>query len=221
VSHPFDHIDDETIIDDISGLIPDIGTRRELNAQEAANVRDAVLEYFGDPVVPPDGAEFDFTWMRAVHKAMFGKVWRWAGTRRNCNLNIGVEWIHIEAHLLDLCESIPYFLTTKRLPSQPLTDTDGDRSQAMKDIAHLHYQLVRIHPFLNGNGRWSRFVSNIYQLRFTNTFTRWPDELVGKSGETSPLRAGYIEAMKAVDAKADNLARLAALHDRFTPKPDL
>lgn len=211
MSHPFGHIDDETPIDDVSGLIPDIVTRRELNAHEAANVRDAVLVYyFGDPVLPDGGDEFDFTWMKAVHHDMFGKVWKWAGTARRCDLNIGVPWHRAETELLNLCQGIPYFLTTRRDPA----------AEPMVDVAYLHYELVRIHPFLNGNGRWARFVANVYQIRFTGTFADWPDELVGTAGDTSPLRAEYIAAMKAADA--GRREPLAELHGRFTqPLPDV
>ena len=212
MSHPFGHIDDETPLDDVSGLIPDIGSRRELNAHEAANVLDAVLLYFGGPVVPRDGIEFDYTWMTTVHRTMFGKVWKWAGTtrRHDVNIAVAVDWPQVQPQLFDLCERIPYFLTTRRDPAaKPLTD-----------IAYLHYELVRIHPFPNGNGRWSRFVANVYQIRFANTLTRWPVEMTGTAGDTSVLRTEYIAAMKSADA--GNHAPLVELHERFTrPLPEM
>jgi len=171
-----------------------------------------VLTYFGDSVVPAEGREFDYSWMTAVHTGMFGRVWRWAGTtrRHDVNIEVAVAWPQVQTQLFDLCERIPYFLTTRRDPA----------AQPPVDVAHLHYELVRVHPFPNGNGRWSRFVANVYQIRFTDTFTDWPDELAGTAGDTSTLRAEYIAAMKSADA--GDHASLVELHRRFTrPIPDL
>lgn len=212
MSHPFGHIDDETPIDDVSGLIPDIITRRQLNVHEGDNVVEAMGVYFGDSVVPADGTEFDYTWMTTVHRAMFGRVWKWAGcTRRhNVNIAVAVDWPQVQPQLFDLCERIPYFLTTRR-------DT---AAKLLADVAYLHYELVRIHPFPNGNGRWARFVANVYQIRFAETLTNWPGEMTGTAGDTSAVRAEYIAAMKSADS--GNHAPLVELHERFTrPWPDL
>ncbi len=63
----FGNIEGETPIDDVSGLIPNIGSRRELNEYEAANVLDAVVKYlFNSPVIH-EGREFDYSWMLTVH----------------------------------------------------------------------------------------------------------------------------------------------------------
>ncbi len=194
----FGQIDGETPIDDVSDLIPNIGTRRELNEHEARNVFDAVVKYLSGEAISPDGREFDFTWMRMLHKAMFGRVWKWAGITRKTDLTIGVEWSRVESELYDLCESIPYF----KVP--PETD----------DIAYLHHRLVRIHPFQNGNGRWARLVAGIYQIRRCGSFINWPDDLVGTTQATSPVRAEYIAALKSADA--GNLGRLIELHERFS-----
>ncbi len=195
----FGEIDGETPIDDVSGLIPKLisGTRRELNEHEARNVRDAVVKHFSGPPEIIGGREFDYTWMLAVHRDMLGRVWEWAGTTRRHDLTIGVPWLRVETELYGLCESIPYF----KVP--PGTD----------DIAYLHYRLVRIHPFQNGNGRWARLVAGIYQIRRCGRFTEWPNELVGTTELMSPVRAEYIAALKAADA--GEFGRLIELHERF------
>lgn len=195
---PLDHIDGETPIDDVSDLIPDIGTRRELNEYEARNVFDAVVKYLSGETIALNGREFDFTWMRTLHKAMFGRVWKWAGITRRSDLTIGVEWPRVESELYDLCESIPHF----KVP--PGTD----------DVAYLHHRLVRIHPFQNGNGRWARLVAGLYQMKRCGRFTEWPDELVGTTRVTSPVRAEYIAALKSADA--GDLEPLIELHERFS-----
>jgi Fic family protein len=39
--------------------------------------------------------------------------------------------------------------------------------------ARLHYRAVVIHPFLNGNGRWSRMLANIYLKQNELKPTKW------------------------------------------------
>ncbi len=192
-------VDGETPIDDVSGLIPKLisGTRRELNEHEAQNVRDAVVQHlFGRPKVST-GREFDFTWMLTIHRDMFGRVWEWAGVLRRHDLTIGIPWLRVETELYDLCESIPYFKS----------------EDVITDVAYLHHRLVCIHPFQKGNGRWARLVAGIYQIRRCGRFTEWPDDLVGSTQLTSPVRAEYIAAMKLADA--GDLGRLIELHERF------
>ena len=145
-----------------------------------------------------EGIEFDYFWMLTVHKDMFGRVWKWAGKTRTKNLNIGVDSTQVEPQLIDVCKSIPYF---KNPPD-------------MSDIAYLHHRLVQIHPFTNGNGRWSRLVSNIYQIRFTGKFTDWPDDLIGTTSNTSSIRGEYIQSLKEADS--GKYEKIIRLHEQFS-----
>ncbi len=194
----FGHIDGATPIDDVSDLIPNIGTLPELNEYEAENVLDAVIKHFINRPVMQEGIEFDYFWMLTVHKDMFGRVWKWAGKTRTKNLNIGVDSTQVEPQLIDVCKSIPYF---KNPPD-------------MSDIAYLHHRLVQIHPFTNGNGRWSRLVSNIYQIRFTGKFTDWPDDLIGTTSNTSSIRGEYIQSLKEADS--GKYEKIIRLHEQFS-----
>jgi hypothetical protein len=58
-----------------------ITKRAGLNRAEAANIRKAVVKYLA---AKPSGrsAPFTLTWVKRVHKQMFGDVWRWAGNFR-------------------------------------------------------------------------------------------------------------------------------------------
>jgi len=73
---------------------------------------------------------------------MFAEVWEWAGKLRQCELSIGIKAYLISTELKKLVDDIEYW--TK----------------------HKTYDAVetatRIHPFQNGNGRWSRILANIY-----------------------------------------------------------
>jgi len=70
---------------------------------------------------------------------------------------------------------------------------------------------VAIHPFLNGNGRWSRMLANIWLKLHGSSSAIWPEEAVG---EASIIRGEYLAAIKAAD-KMD-FAPLIALHEKYT-----
>lgn len=42
------------------------------------------------------------------------------------------------------------------------------------DAALLHYRAVKIHPFPNGNGRWSRMLANVWLRKHGAKPTVWP-----------------------------------------------
>ncbi len=81
-----------TPIDDISDLIPShISTHSELNEWEAANILKAVKKYLTEK----RNIEINLSWLKNVHKEMFGETWTWAGEFRQKNLNLGVDWHNI------------------------------------------------------------------------------------------------------------------------------
>ena len=94
-------------------------------------------------------APFDFVWALQLHKEMFGQVWTWAGSTRKIDLNLGVPWQQVEIQLYDLLLRLPYW---KDMP-------------LFEQAARLHHGAVAIHPFENGNGRWSRMLANIWLKR--------------------------------------------------------
>ena len=75
----------------------------------------------------------------------------------------------------------------------------------------LHHRSVSIHPFPNGNGRWSRMLANIWLRLNRQPYTLWPE---GTVGEASVLRAAYLAALRAADA--GDYDPLHELHRRFT-----
>jgi Fic-DOC domain mobile mystery protein B len=175
-------IDGETPIDDLSHLIDkSIRTRSELNIVEAENIRKAVVKYLA---AKPNSrtAPFTDTWMRKVHESMFGDVWTWAGEARTSNTIIGCDWTLIGQELANLS-----------LDVQAWTDTWPRIEQA----AMLHHRAVHIHPFPNGNGRWSRLLANIWLSRHGEKIVEWPDPEMGKPD--SSIRGKYILALRAAD----------------------
>jgi Fic-DOC domain mobile mystery protein B len=186
----------ETPIDDVSGLlITNIGTRRQLNQVEAENIAIAAAKYLVGRLAE-DEAPFTFDWLFELHKEMLGRVWAWAGKPRTCELNIGCPAHAVEAAILNLVQDIAYW--------------GKGPSSLIEDAALLHYRAVKIHPFLNGNGRWARMLANIWLRRHGAAPIMWPEP---QMGEESPIRATYIAAIQAADQL--EYAPFIALHQQY------
>ena len=87
--------------DEREGLIPTyIATRDELNAAEQANIAKGLPRMARRRRTV--SALLDELFIRELHKAMFGDVWRWAGRYRATERNIGVDpfTIAVEVHNL-------------------------------------------------------------------------------------------------------------------------
>lgn len=190
----FKPIPGETPIDPSGLRDKSIKTRRQLNEAEGRNIAEAVYKYLiGTPT--PEMAPFDFAWSLHLHAEMFGKVWQWAGQLRKSNLNLGSDWGQVEPQLFSLFKDLSYWKD----------------ASLIEQAARLHHAAVKIHPFLNGNGRWSRMLANIWLKLHGSSPTTWPDEAVG---EESIIRDEYLAAIKAADKW--EFAPLIALHEKYT-----
>src|SRR5215470_10558375 len=139
----WDTLPDETPID-ASGLKDkSVTNRRQLNAAEAENIRKAIVKYLS---TKPNRriAKFDYSWSLQLHGEMFGDVWEWAGELRTSDVNIGVPWQQVETLLFGLMGDLLCW--------------ERDEVDLLEQAVMLHHRAVAIHPFLNGNGRWSRLL---------------------------------------------------------------
>ncbi|MEX1041282.1 MAG: Fic family protein [Pirellulaceae bacterium] len=187
----------ETPINDLSFLkVKGISTRRELNVHEAENIRKAALLFLAEGPTRKS-APFTYDWMLHVHKIMFGDVWEWAGQVRRQNLSIGVEYYMIGQELGGLALDIDAWEIQKDL--------------LIEQSARIHHRAVQIHPFENGNGRWSRMLANIWLRRHGSPLIAWPEPAVGSS--ESPIRQEYLDAIRQADL--GNRLPLEALHQRY------
>src|SRR6266404_41464 len=99
----------ETPLDDISGLkVKGITLRKELNEVEARNILKATVKYLGGRLSRRI-APFHLSWSLRLHKEMFGDVWRWAGKRREKEVNLGVAPHQIEPRLYELLNNLLYW----------------------------------------------------------------------------------------------------------------
>lgn len=189
-------IEGETPIDISDLRVKGIATRAQLNPLEFANVTKAISKHLARRPTQRS-APFDVPWARRVHRDMLGDVWKWAGRFRQLETNIGVPWPRIEVELTQALEDLRH------------QEQNGD---FFDQAVRLHHRAVSIHPFPNGNGRWSRLLANIWLRLHDEPAVLWPVTI----GEISPVRAEYLAAIKAADA--GNLEPLTELHRRFSTR---
>lgn len=175
-------LEGQTPIDDISGLLDkSVTTTAQLNAAEAENIRKAAVRYLAAKASPKQ-APFDLNWSKRLHAQMLGDIWSWAGKFHTINLNMGVQPHTIETDLHNLFQDLHAW-----------NDTD---MPIIEQAARLHHRAVVIHPFINGNGRWSRMLANIWLKQHNALLTLWPETTIGAQSTT---RTQYIQALKAAD----------------------
>ena len=162
-------IADATPLDDISGLKLDtskVYRIDEIYFYEAKNITKATIKYLSS-IPSKKLAPFSFEWFIQLHYEMFGDVWSWAGILRQVELSIGVKAYMVGTELKKLVDDLAYWEENKSF------DT-------IEIVSRLHHRAVQIHPFLNGNGRWSRLLANIYLKQNGLQPTKWNENLLAK-----------------------------------------
>lgn len=174
-----------TYNDDISGLLLDTSkqyTLQEIYFFEAKNITKATLKYLSGKT-DKKLAPFTFEWYLQLHNDMFGDVWDWAGKLRQVELSIGVKAYLVSTELKKLVDDLAFW--------------DKNKTFSIVEIAaRLHHRAVQIHPFKNGNGRWSRMLANIYLKQNGLNPTKWNENLLSKE---NPHRDDYILSLKHAD----------------------
>ena len=174
--------------EELASLIPGhITTQGELNEWEQLNIlqgeawarkqRNGILNE---------------AFVRQLHKQMFGETWRWAGSFRKSDKNIGVDWLKVGVELKKLLDDTHYQIEHASYPPDEIA-------------VRFHHRLVFIHPFPNGNGRHARqmadlLVEQLGQPRFT-----WGSRSLVDATDT---RQSYITSLQAADVR--NYAPLLA-----------
>src|ERR1700734_4484433 len=81
-----------------------------------------------------------------------------------------------------------------------LADTTADRFSHDECALRFGYRLVVIHPFPNGNGRWSRLASDALVLALGRPRFSWGRDSLA---EPSRLRRNYVAALQTADTDRD------------------
>lgn len=169
--------------DESAGLVPGhIATREQLDEWEADNILAGerwAARATGRRAILDDG------FVRELHRRMFDRTWKWAGTYRATEKNIGVAPERIAVELRNLLEHTKARLSGKGAP----LDEIG---------ARFHHRLVSIHPFANGNGRHARLMTDLLLAANGAAPFTWGQSDLVHAGE---VRERYLAALRAADAR--------------------
>lgn len=127
-------------------LIKTISTRGELDEFEQLNIEEAKVWLLKTKLDMSKILSEEF--IKELHSKMFGNVWRWAGTFRKSNKNIGIDKTEIPFQLRQLVDNTKYWLDNKTFSEDETT-------------IRFSHRLVQIHLFPNGNGRHSRLIADV------------------------------------------------------------
>lgn len=160
-------------------LIPAyITLRHELNEAEQINIGQALRW-----TTARKRDVLDQKFLRQLHKRMFGDVWRWAGQYRTSARNIGVDPYRITTDVHQAIGDACYWIAHKTYPPDEIA-------------VRFSHRLVAIHPFPNGNGRFSRLIGDLLAQQLEQEPFTWGRANLVDVGET---RARYLEALRAAD----------------------
>ncbi|MDQ6812430.1 MAG: mobile mystery protein B [Bacteroidota bacterium] len=163
-------------------LIPTIATRGELDEFEQQNIEQAIAWSLKRSLKAE--TVFKESFIKEVHKRMYGGVWAWAGEFRKTNKNIGVDKWQISTGLRCLLDDVKFWNDNKTYSPEEIT-------------IRFKHRLVSIHCFANGNGRHSRLMADIIiQKLYKQPVFTWGAANLVKGGDA---RAAYLTAIKTAD----------------------
>ena len=169
--------------EELDGLkISSITTREELDEFEQFNIEKAIQWTFGKKIQPKDLLSEKF--IKDLHKRMYGEVWKWAGSFRTSEKNLGIKSYLIPIQLKQLLDDAMYWYENQIYSPDEVA-------------VRFKHQLVSIHCFANGNGRHSRLMADLIMEKLYNEpFLTWGGSSLVKSNEK---RKEYINAIKIAD----------------------
>jgi Fic-DOC domain mobile mystery protein B len=121
--------------------------------------------------------------LRELHRRMFGKTWRWAGTFRKTGKTIGVLASQIPEAVRNLLENVRAQIA-------------GGGQMPDEMAIRFHHELVRIHPFANGNGRHARQLTDLLLQQLGRPPFSWGSADLDRVGTA---RTTYIAALREAD----------------------
>ena len=156
----------------------------ELDEYEEQNIVEGLLWLESNSA---KSLEFNF-WVK-LHKKLFGNVWNWAGEIRTHELNnpnFSLPY-QIRTELMKLIGDAKYWLEHNTYPKKEI-------------IARLHERLLTIHPFANGNGRWSRVLIEYICKQYKIETPSWN---IKSKDNLEKRRKEYIDSVELARHKKD------------------
>lgn len=144
--------------DELSALVPEIvdvlgkpvthADVYDIQQGQQEQVFDALMPAALDGSLPLDELLSDY-FIRDLHTQLFGPIWQWGGRPRQLELNIGVAPELIAVELRNTLGSIAW----------RWEHTDDWTPRQLGIVVHA--ETVRIHPFVDGNGRTTRLLADL------------------------------------------------------------
>jgi Fic-DOC domain mobile mystery protein B len=175
--------------DERQGLRLPVLTRNELNRAEARNISNAMLWLFNSRRRLRPESVVTQTWLTGLHRRMYDEVWSWAGKYRTTDRNLGVPFWQVRVEMRNLEADTRAWLA----------DTSEKRLGDDECAIRFGYRLVVIHPFPNGNGRWSRLASDALVVALGGHRFSWG----GGSLAAGQVRRAYMAALQTADHTGD------------------
>jgi Fic-DOC domain mobile mystery protein B len=159
-----------------------ITTRQDLDEFEQQNIDKAIERLAGKKFKVEKLLTERF--VKDLHREMFGDVWTWAGEFRRSDKSIGVDWRIISVEIKKLLDNCYYWLDNKIFSEEEIA-------------IRLSHGLVKIHPFVNGNGRHSRLIADVMmeKIFYKDIFSWGKLDLESINNE----RSRYIVALRKAD----------------------
>ncbi len=180
--------------EDLEGLIPSfVATRADLNRVELESITGSLPRLLTLARTGGPHAVLDYGFLLNLHRRMFSDVWRWAGTLRRRETNIGVDPGQIAPRSIQAIDDARWW-------------HDHDVYTRDERAVRLHAVLVDIHPFPNGNGRATRLLADLYLTSIDKPMFSWGGATVDEDGST---RRCYLEALLLALSTGDHEALTA------------
>jgi fido (protein-threonine AMPylation protein) len=172
--------------EDADAFLPGVhfSTRAELYLAEAQALADTRAElYSGISSGALTAAELTSPYaLTDIHAACYGSVWQWAGRIRERELSIGAAPEHIREALYAELDQLNW-----------QSANIDDLAMTPEFVAmSAHHHLVKIHPFVDGNGRVTRLYADALLLSLIgDRIFDWTDD---------PM---YFDALRRADSSMD------------------
>ncbi len=121
--------------------------------------------------------------VRELHRLLYGQVWTWGGRHRVRETNLGMAPERIAVEMRNAMDDLRFRWEHGGLAPRPLG-------------VEVHAALVRIHPFVDGNGRVTRLMADLVFLSAQNG-----DALLAYDWDVERRR--YIEVLREYDLTRD------------------
>ncbi|PTL71828.1 hypothetical protein C1I63_02515 [Rathayibacter caricis DSM 15933] len=155
--------------------------RADLYQAEAQALSELRTELY-DAIAAEELSAVDLTSTRALeklHELANGTIWTWAGRIRTRALNIGTAPEDIREQLYGTMGDLAWMAESADIAPEAIAMT-------------AHHRLVKIHPFVDGNGRITRLYADVLLLSLTG------DRIFEWS-----TRGDYLGALRRADVTMD------------------